>query len=560
MITVKMGGGSSLKLIANAIGDPATQKDKKEKLAEIIDNAQTDIAELCNERGCSIPAHPTFPQIIGGISKLTHFTKPAQVSGLRSVGNHDIANKIDLFWNNPSGDSNFRGVKILYKTGGYPTSATDGTVAYDGTGTSAYLTNMAHGTTYYFRAFSYSSVDGGFVYNDLASGAQCTGVSTLNTSAQITGLRATVGSTTSGYVKLTWANPSDSKFKGVRILYKTGGYPSSVTDGTVLYTGTGTSVEKTGLANGTTYYFRAFAYNLSNNIYSYNTGTSGAQCSEVPFISRGQQVFTASGTFTVPARVSRIDVFLVGGGSGGQWGKNRYGGGGGGAGYTKTIKSMAVTPGQQISAIVGAGGSGGIPWPNYTAAGNGGQSSFGGNAASGGTIKLRIEASGASYPMNGGNGGSGGGMGGNTAGSSVNNYAGYGGSNGSNGYQAYYNGGNNHIIPSGEVVGIGQGTTTRAFGETSNTLYAGGGGGGVADKTDASSADIALGGAGGGGKGGWYDLDKNSGISGSAGTPNTGGGGGGGDGWSIHVNNYLTRNGGNGGNGGSGIVIVRWGY
>lgn len=646
MIISRLGGGSgSIKVIAQAIGSPATEKDKKQRLAEIIDTAQADIANLCNERGCNIPANPTFPQIINGISSLTHFTKPAQITGLRSVGSHDVANVIDLYWNNPTNDKNFRGVNIRYKTGGYPTSETDGTSAYDGTGTSVSLSNMTNGTTYYFRAFAYSIVDSVRVFNNLTSGAECTGVSTLNIPSQITGLRsvgnhdtaniidlswskpsdskykgvkilyktgsypssptdgtvayngtgtsaslsgmtngttyyfrafaynlsngvyayhtgtsgaqctgvsslntpsqisglkATVGSLTSGYVKLTWTNPSDSKYKGVRILYKTGGYPTSITDGTVLYTGTGTSVEKTGLTNGTTYYFRAFAYNLSNSIYAYNTSTSGAQCTGVPFVNKGQKIFTSSQTWTVPSGVTSVDVFLVGGGASGGCGGNLAGfrtcGGGGGGGYTKTVKGVSVSPGTNLPITIGAGGV-------YVHNGNtyhtvhfaGGRSSFGSYNVDGGKV---LENSSSNYY--GGDGGSGGGPGDAASGTKSD----VGGSDGSDGGP-----GLTYSKP-----GIGQHTTTKAFGESTGTLYAGGGAGGATTSGYLETLVTMKGGDGGGGSSRTYRTSDNvTQYTSDPGTPNTGGGGAG---ECASAKSY----GENVGNGGSGIVIVRWGY
>src|SRR3972149_235895 len=44
-----------------------------------------------------------------------------------------------------------------------------------------------------------------------------------------------------GQVSLTWTNPTNADFAGVKVVRKTGGYPASVTDGTSVYTGTGTS-------------------------------------------------------------------------------------------------------------------------------------------------------------------------------------------------------------------------------------------------------------------------------------------------------------------------------
>ena len=91
----------------------------------------------------------------------------------------------------------------------------------------------------------------------------------------------------------------------------------------------------------------------------------------------GQQVFTSSGTFTVPAGVTQ--VFLTGcgggGGGGGVAGSNsgaQYGGGGG-SGYTVIRRAVAVTPGASITVTIGNGGGGGAQGNG----GTGGTTSFG---------------------------------------------------------------------------------------------------------------------------------------------------------------------------------------
>jgi len=77
---------------------------------------------------------------------------------------------------------------------------------------------------------------------------------------------------------LSWTNPTDSDFAGVKIMFKTTGYPTSQTDGTQVYDGMGTSTVHTGLTNGVTYYYKAFTYDEVNN-YS-----SGAQASATPYL------------------------------------------------------------------------------------------------------------------------------------------------------------------------------------------------------------------------------------------------------------------------------------
>ena len=88
----------------------------------------------------------------------------------------------------------------------------------------------------------------------------------------------------------------------------------------------------------------------------------------------GMQIFTSSGTFTIPAGVTSVKVTVVGGGGGGGGvgtvSATKRAGGGGGGGYTEKILT-GITPGLTLSVSVGAGGSGG----NQVSGGSGGTSS-----------------------------------------------------------------------------------------------------------------------------------------------------------------------------------------
>lgn len=123
----------------------------------------------------------------------------------------------------------------------------------------------------------------------------------------------------------------------------------------------------------------AFLYNQQQTDKA-NIATLQGQVSEI-FNTYGISVFTSSGTFTVPANVTRLNrVELWGGGGGGggsSTGTAPYNGAGGGAGGYCRAANMAVTPGQNITVTIGARGTGG---PNTTGAagGGGGTSSFNG--------------------------------------------------------------------------------------------------------------------------------------------------------------------------------------
>lgn len=215
-------------------------------------------------------------------------------------------------------------------------------------------------------------------------------------------------------------------------------------------------------------------------------------------------------------------VFLVGGGgAGSSGGSSAYAfcGTGGNGGFTKT-ESMIFSSGKEYSVIIGEGGIA----TSGSNGGDGGNTSIGDILVSGGKGGSKDNPT---YSV--AVGGSGGGGGGYLYSNNVNGYGGKGGYDGSNGCKG---GVTSHNA-------IGQGSTTREFGESSGKLYAGGGGGGGINSFD-SSTGAGAGGKGGGGNGGCNGTDVTSGEA------NTGGGGGGGtQGTSI------------GGNGGSGIIVIR---
>ena len=222
-----------------------------------------------------------------------------------------------------------------------------------------------------------------------------------------------------------------------------------------------------------------------------------------------------STTFTVPKGVKKIDAFCVGGGGGGS---NYYDshsstdnsgttttyvtiGGGGGGGYTTTQLNTEVTPGQQLSIVVGNGG----PVSSFSDA-SGGTSSVGDicSANGGNTGGSNV----------GGNGGSGGGAGYGSGMYYTSGFSGgLGGKDGGDGQST-----SNPFSING---GKGQHSTTRYFGESAGTLYSAGGCG--------TGLWSLL-------KGGWYNVpSSNTGDGGSAGI--------------LGSDSRI---------GGSGICIIRW--
>ena len=75
---------------------------------------------------------------------------------------------------------------------------------------------------------------------------------------------------------------------------------------------------------------------------------------------RDQQEFPTPGTysFTVPTGVTSICAVAIGGGGGGASDVNDGGGGGGGG--LQYRNNVAVTPGETLTVVVGAGGAPGV--------------------------------------------------------------------------------------------------------------------------------------------------------------------------------------------------------
>ncbi|MBQ7092360.1 MAG: hypothetical protein IJN83_06880 [Clostridia bacterium] len=192
----------------------------------------------------------------------------------------------------------------------------------------------------------------------------------------------------------------------------------------------------------------------------------------------------SSGTFT-PIDDCTVDLFLVGGGGGGgayYSGSSSYltYGGGGGGGYTLTELHEVLKSGESYPVVIGAGGA-------INAAG--GATSFGAYSIAGG----QPGNSGSSANTGGGAGGSGGGDG------AWSQYT-----TSSNGYAGGVDGndGSGPATPNSyHYGGKGQGSTTRAFGESDGELFASGGSG-VRDTSDTPAADYTGDGGQGNAKGG----------------------------------------------------------
>jgi len=125
----------------------------------------------------------------------------------------------------------------------------------------------------------------------------------------------------------------------------------------------------------------------ASGIASWQTASSGGGIGNTTIT-----VYTASGTFTVPAGVTKVMVEVFSGGGGAAAGCNSClpgsypegGTGGGGGGYCRAM--VTVTPGASMAVTVGAGGNGGF--------GDGANGSAGGTSSFGGLVVVQGGAAG----------------------------------------------------------------------------------------------------------------------------------------------------------------------
>ena len=167
----------------------------------------------------------------------------------------------------------WKGTILVRKAGSTPTNRKDGTIVIDSVTHNAYSntyfvdSGLSNGVTYYYKFFSYTK---SYKYTD-----DELNVFTVTPNAVPIGNVSSIATTTGdSKIKLTWIDPNDvvtdgitvSKWAGTKVVYKTGSYPTSPEDGTVVANITTKNQHKTnslairGLTNGVTYYIALFPY------------------------------------------------------------------------------------------------------------------------------------------------------------------------------------------------------------------------------------------------------------------------------------------------------------
>jgi chitodextrinase len=202
-------------------------------------------------------------------------TPPPNVSNFTATAGDS---QISLRWRNPA-SSDFAGVIILRKTGSYPANVSDGTVVYNGNGTSHVDAGLTNGTTYYYKAFSRDAV------NNYSSGVQTSATPRAITPpptprditppGQITTLTATA--LTSREIRLNWIAVGDDGNVGTASSYDIRYSTAVITSAnfssankvsnppTPKINGSSETFTISGLSGDTTYYFAIKAIDKSGN-------------------------------------------------------------------------------------------------------------------------------------------------------------------------------------------------------------------------------------------------------------------------------------------------------
>lgn len=143
---------------------------------------------------------------------------------------------------------------ILRKTGSYPTSVTDGTIVYNGSGNSYNNINLNPATHYYYRAWGWNG------FNHSAGYTSDENITWPSPPDDF------VGNIEGNNLNITWTMGTGADRTIIR--NATASFPADITDGYLQYNGTGTNKIIAGIDNID--YFRGWSYTIvdGENLYS----------------------------------------------------------------------------------------------------------------------------------------------------------------------------------------------------------------------------------------------------------------------------------------------------
>jgi hypothetical protein len=192
---------------------------------------------------------------------MTFLTKPVEPTGLTIT--NTAAGTQTLSWTTGAGKNN---TVIRAKIGSYPADPQSDIDIYNGTGTTTTVNNtvLTPGAHYYYRAWSYAHWGEIHKFSDVTSN--------ISQVMQPFAPRNAGGVMSPPNINLSWINGTGSK--RTVIVMKSTGYPTTVTDGTIIYNGTA-EYYNYGISPGTPYYFSAWSFATGSSCFSYNYSIFG---------------------------------------------------------------------------------------------------------------------------------------------------------------------------------------------------------------------------------------------------------------------------------------------
>lgn len=286
-------------------------------------------------------------RIGGGGAGGSTITLPPMVTNLKAVGSNAT---ITVTFTNPVSDA-LAGVLVVYNPDHMPEKPSDGSKFDAGLTQQAVITGLTNGTQYYIRVFPYNEKK---QYQTLIDGATTSATPNIGP-AQVTNFQVT-GSGSSPV--LSWVNPTDDPlYKETVVIQKVGSAPISITDGTEIYRGTGTTVTASNLVRLEEYYWAVFTVDeggsyrtpVVSEMYSYDFPDEPTSYSEIEKLYATEQwAAPEDGYFEF------IGLAASGrGGDGDRWtGGVTVGGGSGGSGGI-TVSVFPLNKGDTVSLTIG---------------------------------------------------------------------------------------------------------------------------------------------------------------------------------------------------------------
>ena len=153
--------------------------------------------------------------------------------------------------------------RIQRDTSTYPTTINEGTNVYNNTDVTYTDTGLNPATQYYYSAWGYNVTNN--EWSDTY--AQTTVYTDPNPPSSFN-----VETVDNDTINLSWTKGTGGEYTHIR--YNTGSYPLILTDGTEAYNDTGESYTLNDLLTGTKYYFTAWGFNTTSELFSYTNTTA----------------------------------------------------------------------------------------------------------------------------------------------------------------------------------------------------------------------------------------------------------------------------------------------